>query len=488
MTIVAPQDLNAAIALTRFGLGASPGEMAGVRADPKGWLLQQIRVQGADQPEGQLLDSRASLAAFRRYVQDRRALKQAASAADADPGPPPATPSTPPTIIMAGAAGASAGPANLMQLRRREAQPLRQAIAAEMLARTRLGISTPAGFRERWALFWCNHFTVSAAKFRVAVLSGPFEREAIRPHVFGRFEDLLVASSTHPGMLLYLDQSRSVGPDSVAGLRRRVGLNENLGREILELHTVGADAGYTQADVTEFARALTGYSVAAAVDQDADSFVYRDQIHEPGTRTVMGRRYDQAGSAQARAILADLAIHPKTAQRLARKIAAHFVADEPPPALTARLTQSWIASRGDLNVVARSLVTSPEAWTPQLAKFKTPNEFLISSYRAVAVSPETAAEVVQPLSDLGQRPFSAPQPNGWSDAAADWASGSAMVDRLQWSKAFADTHAPTQSPIDLASVSLGVRAGRPLTTTLARAETRSEAMTVLLMSPEFQRR
>jgi uncharacterized protein (DUF1800 family) len=358
-----------------------------------------------------------------------------------------------------------------------------------MLARAQLGATTPAGFRERWALFWANHFTVSAAKPRVAVLAGPFEREAIRPRVFGRFEDLLLASTTHPGMLLYLDQAASIGPDSVAGVSRKAGLNENLAREILELHTVGADAGYTQADVTEFARALTGYSVGTFKEEGLEGrFLFRERIHEPGARTVMGRRYPQNGETQARAILADLAAHPATARRLSRKLAAHFVADDPPPALTARLADSWTRSRGDLAVVARALIDSPEAWSPGAEKFKTPNEFLVSAYRAAGVVPASAAEIVPPLTQLGQRPFSAPQPNGWSERATDWASGAAMVKRLSWSKGFADLHAPLESPLSLADQALGARAGAELQTVLARAETRPEAMTVLLMSPEFQRR
>lgn len=154
--------------------------------------------------------------------------------------------------------GLGARPGEALQQERRMAiQPLLLGVRDEIFARTRLATATANPFRERWTLFWSNHFTVSTAKIQSAVLAGPFEREAVRPHVFGRFEDLLVASTTHPGMLVYLDRSRSAGPDSMAGEFRKMGLNENLVREILELHTVGADAGYTQADVTEFARALT---------------------------------------------------------------------------------------------------------------------------------------------------------------------------------------------------------------------------------------
>ena len=175
---------------------------------------------------------------------------------------------------------------------------IRQGAGADFLARVRLGATTDAGFRERWALFWANHFTVSAQKLVTANLVGPFEQEAIRPHVFGRFEDLLVASSSHPAMLLYLDQAQSIGPDSPLGAAGRSwfgkkpsGLNENLAREIMELHTVGVEAGYSQADVTEFARAMTGWSIGGFRNAPGAQgrFLFREEAHEPGARMVMGK-------------------------------------------------------------------------------------------------------------------------------------------------------------------------------------------------------
>jgi uncharacterized protein (DUF1800 family) len=362
----------------------------------------------------------------------------------------------------------------------------------EILARAGLAAATPAPFRERWTLFWANHFTVSTTKPEAAALAGPFEREAIRPHVFGRFEDLLVASSAHPGMLVYLDQARSAGPDSLAGERRNVGLNENLGREIMELHTVGPDAGYTQADVTEFARALTGYSIG--VERDGPQWVgtplFRPELHEPGERTVMGRRYREGGAEQARAILADLAASPHTADHIARKLAVHFVADAPPPALVARLRAAWLDSQGDLARVAAALIDAPEAWTPKAQKFKRPYEFLISSYRAAGVVPaDAASELIQPLTQLGERPLAAPQPNGWSDQSGDWTAPDAIVKRLDWASRFAAARTPADAaPTDLADSALGARLTPSTRLALARAETRPEGLTLLLMSPEFQRR
>jgi uncharacterized protein (DUF1800 family) len=359
----------------------------------------------------------------------------------------------------------------------------------EFLARAQLGASTPASFRERWALFWANHFTVSATKQTSGIIAGAFEREAIRPHVFGRFEELLVASSRHPAMLFYLDQFNSFGPNSPAAGRRKVGLNENLGREILELHTLGADAGYTQADVTEFARALTGASIGGPNDPAREGvYVYRPQVHEPGARTILGRQYADTGEGQARQILHDLAANPKTARRISWKIAAHFVSDSPPPALVERLTRAWTESDGRLDLVARALVEAPEAWVAPAEKFKTPYEYILSSYRSVGAQPDDFRKLGPVLTGLGQKPFSAPSPKGWPDQIGDWAAPDAVIKRLEYAKAFAAKAGPLVDPNTVAAGALGVRMGERTRLAIARAESRPEAVALLLMSPEFQRR
>jgi uncharacterized protein (DUF1800 family) len=372
---------------------------------------------------------------------------------------------------------------------------IRQDAGEDFLARVNLGITTDADFRERWALFWANHFTVSASKAQVSTLIGPFEQEAIRPHVFGRFADMLAASSHHPAMIMYLDQQNSVGPNSSAGLKRRnAGLNENLGREIMELHSLGADAGYSQADVTEFARALTGWSMGgggAPVEQQG-VFVYRPNVHEPGERRVFGRTYPQAEEPQAQAALDDFAHHPQTARHIARKLAAHFVSDDPPPALVSRLEASFRRSDGDLAQVARTLVTAPEAYAPAQKKLKTPYEFLVSAHRAAGTGPQDGRrDVMSPLGGFGHRPFAAPQPNGWSDAAADWAAPDAIVKRVSFAQGFAGRYAPKAGgpePVQLADAALGARLTPAVRTAVQRAESRPEAFAILLMSPEFQRR
>jgi len=451
------KDMMAALAVTRFGLGARPGEIETARRDPRGALIGQIDGRGADQPQDNPETSAQRFVAMRAYQELRREARD-----DGDPK----------TVVVQQANRA-----------------IREKAAGDFLARARLGAGTPDGFRERWALFWANHFTVSGTKELTAVMVGPFEQEVIRPHAFGRFEDMLVASTTHPAMLTYLDQAQSVGPGSLAGARSgRRGLNENLAREILELHTIGIEAGYSQTDVTEFARALTGFSVGRETEDRAGQFVFRENIHEPGARTLLGKTYRDDEIGQGLAVLKDLAAHPATARHIAFKIARHFVADDPPPALVARLEQSFLKSGGRLDRVARTLVEAPEAWEPAATKFKTPYEFLISSWRLIGAQPSAYERITVPLIGLGQRGFSPPSPKGWSDMAGEWCSPDGLIKRLQWSQAFAAVVADRLDPNQAAVAALGARLTAPTAQAVARAETRSEAVALLLMSPEFQRR
>jgi len=464
--------LGASIAVTRFGLGARPGEIDAARADPKGYLKAQIRPSGADQPVGTFQSSAAHFVAVREYqIQRLQNLK-----AGVDPV-------------------------------QEALKQIRATAIPEFLGRAQLAAGTDASFRERWTLFWCNHFTVASKNLETAVLVGPFEREAIRPHVFGRFEDLLTASSMHPAMLLYLDQAQSVGPHAPVmsmaapglGRIRQSGLNENLAREILELHTLGVGSGYTQADVTEFARALTGWSVQGpgagqnrgrfASAGEPGEFTFREVFHEPGARRLFGRSYNQDGIAQAGAVLHDVAASPATAHHLATKIARHFVADDPPPALVARLERAYLQSDGRLDQVAGALIDAPEAWAPAQTKFKTPYEFLISSYRAVGAAPDDFTKFGPVLTGLGQQPFNAPSPKGWAEDAETWAAPDAIVKRMSWSEAFSQVAAPVSAqPMQIADNSLGARLTPPVAQAIAHAESRPEALSILLMSPEFQRR
>jgi uncharacterized protein (DUF1800 family) len=493
---LADQDMRAAIAATRFGLGAKPGEIAEARKDPQGFLKSQIRRSGGDLPPGEAASSAQRMAAFRDYQRERREVRVERTAATPADGA-----STPAMADAAPAKAEARDPVKVI------GAMLREDIGADFTARTQLAASTDAAFRERWTLFWANHFTVSATKAITGTVVGPFEDEAIRPNVFGRFVDLLGAAESHPAMLTYLDQIQSIGPDSPAAVFQRrgggrglaaagfqpaalraVGLNENLAREIMELHTVGVGGGYTQGDVTEFARAMTGLSIGGQRDAAFGVAVFREQAHEPGARTVMGVRYDQRGKEQTNAILVDLAAKPQTARFICGKIARHFVADDPPPALVARLEAAWTESRGDLARVAEALIAAPEAWAPAPQKFKTPYEFIVSSYRAAGGQPQGFQQFGPILTALGQKPFSAPSPKGWPEDAQSWAAPDAIVKRMQFAQAFSAAAVRDRDPKALAAEALGERLTPDTAKAIARAESRPEGFALLLMSPEFQRR
>lgn len=303
---------KAAIALNRFGLGARAGDAP--IGDPQKWLLDQLARFDPHPPElAELPGSDRLIGMLREAREARQALK-----ADAQtPGVAPSPQAKPAPM---------AGPF----------RELRDAYVAAVGGRTSVALASDTPFVERLVHFWSNHFAVSVDKVAVIGLAGAFEFEAIRPHVLGRFRDMLGAVERHPAMLLYLDQAESVGPDSMLGLRaaqrgRQRGLNENLAREIMELHTLGVRSGYSQADVTEFARALTGWTVGGLAKQPllqgpGPKFWFAGLLHQPGSRTIMGKRYGEAGEAQAQAVLDDLAVHPATARHVATKLARHFAA------------------------------------------------------------------------------------------------------------------------------------------------------------------
>ena len=241
------------------------------------------------------------------------------------------------------------------------AQPLnviQKTYRAEALARLQRAMIADCGFTERLVTFWSNHFCISASKGELArIWAGSFEREAIRPHVLGRFGDMLKAVEQHPAMLFFLDNQQSLGPDSRAGQNRKRGLNENLAREIMELHTLGVGGGYTQDDVTSLARIITGWTFAGRQGQlgTPGTFVFNANAHQPGAQPLLGKTYADAGVAQGEAALADIARHPSTAKFIATKFARHFVADEPPPALVTRLQEVFRKSDGDLRALATTL-------------------------------------------------------------------------------------------------------------------------------------
>ena len=482
------RDIRAAVAVTRFGLGAAAGDINTAKSDPAGYLRDQIRASGADLLQPPPESSAERLFEVREVQVDRRQARRQSPTSSAQ---------NPESMTVPTMGGSMMGePAAVRDPVQIAARLIRQNGGRDFVGRIRLAATTPAGFRERWAMFWCNHFTVTAAKLVTAVLIGPYEQEAIRPAVFGSFEQLLTNATFHPAMLLYLDQAQSVGPGSIgAGYVRRQlgggGLNENLAREILELHTVGLAAGYTQTDVTEFAKAMTGWSVGGLRESSdrQGRTVFRQMVHEPGRRTIMGQTYPDSGQEQARAVLHDLARSPHTARHIAFKIARHFVADDPPQSLVSQLEQAYLSSNGRLDRVAEALISAPESWDPTARKFKTPYEFLVSSWRAAGTGgPRNLLALAPTLTGMGQQPFNPPSPKGWPEEAEQWAAPDAVVRRMTWADSFANSAIGDMDPMALAHEALGGRLNLNTQTAISRAESRAEGLAILLMSPEFQRR
>ena len=347
-------------------------------------------------------------------------------------------------------------------------------------------LEAETGFVERLVWFWSNHFCVSAEKVRA--FAGAFEREAIRPHVLGRFADMLLAVETHPAMLVYLDNVRSTGPDSIVGQERHIGFNENLAREIMELHTLGVRTGYSQADVSSFAKVITGWTIFPPRDrQHGGEFRFNPRMHEPGPQTVTGRTYAGAGVDQGTDVLRDLAHNPETATHIATKFARHFVADEPPPAVVEALKTSFRNTDGDLKELARTLLSSAEAWEAPRSKLKRPGEWLVAAARATGVA---AASDVWPMlhaqESLGEPLWQPPAPNGFDDVKGAWLDG--VGQRVDIANQIAQLITAPIDPDELVESALGPLASAETREAVARAETRPHAAVLLLMSSEFQRR
>jgi uncharacterized protein (DUF1800 family) len=366
----------------------------------------------------------------------------------------------------------------------------RQLYEADGTAQIAWAAQTPWGFRERLVWFWANHFSVSINQNESAAFVGPMIREAIRPHITGRFTDLVLAVERHPAMLRYLDNAQSVGPDSPAGRRRGLGFNENLGRECMELHTVGLAAGYSQADVTNMAKLLTGWSIATAeAGGDSTGFRFRPAAHEPGAQTVLGRSFGGGEQAGIDA-LAFLSTYPTTYQVLARKLAVHFVADRPPPAAVQHLADVLQETGGDLAAVSAALVDLPQAWAPG-RKLKTPFDYLLSVLRAAPLPPGAPApDHLRVLAMLGQPLWAAPLPNGWPDQAVSWDGSDAIMAKIGFAYSYAGRLQTAAAPLPsaLADAALGGLLRRETRVAMAGAASPREALTLLFTAPEFQRR
>jgi uncharacterized protein (DUF1800 family) len=466
-------------ALNRFGLGARRGERRTI-GDARQWLRAQ-------------LDGGAPSLAT-----------------------PAGVDST--TIGEALRAVRTAGPGD-EQERRRARRRVVEMSQAEMHAALTARVTSERPFVERLVAFWSNHLCVSAgSKLIVSPLAGSYERDVIRPHVLGRFEDMVLASAKHPAMLVYLDNFQSIGPNSRgahAGQPRangqRRGLNENYARELLELHTLGVNGGYTQPDVQELAKILTGWTInglggPAARMQRASQprrrgasgqtarretdgpieFVFLDLLHEPGTKTVLNQRYSDAGIEEGERVIRALCRHPSTAQLVATKLVTHFVSDEPPAAAIDRIARVFRSTDGDLKAVARALVDEPETWRDEARKFRTPQDWLVAVLRAFGAGDATPnAPVV--LRQLRQPVWSPAAPKGFGDGLQEWADPDSLLNRGELARTISKQPAVSGlDPRSLADV-VDVPTGNPLHGLLADTSIAApERIALAIAGPAFQ--
>lgn len=479
---------GAARLLQRFGLGARPGDIDAIGGQVVDALRAEINPRAGARLDGARLprtaDALAELDEFRTERQRQRAASMRAEEAIDGAGqrmladPPP---SARELNLPKGAAPPRSPP---------PVQPVPQQIyRAEASARWTAAVEARTGLAERMVWFWSNHFCVSVAKGQIIrVLAGAYEREAIRPHVFGHFADLLRAVEQHPAMLIYLDNRQSIGPNSRAGARRGRGLNENLAREILELHTLGVNSGYKQADVTALAKIITGWTVVGINDEDGElgEFRFNPNRHEPGPQTVLGKQYADEGVRQAERALDDIARHPATAKFIANKLVRHFYSDVPPAALVQKIADIFLKTEGDLAQVTRALIDAHEAQSMPPEKLRSPQEFLVAALRATGVRPPVP-QMLNSLNALGQPLWAPPAPNGFPDVQNHWVNPEGIKVRLETTAALARQEKNVQSPVDILDAVLP-QASNETRQAVARAESRVQGLALMLMSPEFQRR
>lgn len=460
--------IETVIAANRFGLGARPGELSRIDSNPRGWLLDQLQGPSRLPEEIRELPDTATV------LLEVQEVRQAKRSETNQPSP------------------------DVVQ---KFGSVVRKHYLSQTGARFRTATDTDYPFHERLVHFWSNHFAVSADKQPVSALAGLFENEAIRPNLSSKFFDLLLAVEKHPAMIIYLDNQRSIGPNSSLGTRanrrrrdQQFGLNENLAREILELHTLGVDGGYTQQDVTTFAKVITGWSIGGGNERGRFSdgvpgtFEFRETIHEPGTQTILSKSYRDGGEKQGEAVLRDLATHESTARFLASKLVRHFVSDNPPDELVSNIAEIFLNSGGDLPTVHAALVNADEAWQSTFSKYKSPQDFVISTFRAFDRVPDDGKFIVGALDMMGQTPYRPGSPAGWPDTAEHWGGADALFKRIEWSNTVARYAGSSVNPPALGEAVLGPALGEHTRTAISRAESVTQGTTLLLASPEFQRR
>jgi uncharacterized protein (DUF1800 family) len=479
------------MAVKRFGLGPRPGELQSVVSDPRGAVLAQIGPSAAavtsSQPQVPTLPgSHDAWLTTRRYqIENSIAAKMpppppAPVVSDAKGLQPQKQAMLTPQATPASSVVAPPGPPKLVD----PAGPIYQGEVADRYKRS---INSAAPFVERLVWFWSNHFCIAVNKDdMIRAMAGAYEREVIRPHVLGRFRDMLGAVAHHPAMQIYLDNRGSIGPDSLVGRWHNRGLNENLARETMELHTLGVSGGYSQTDVTQFAKVLTGWTVTDVEAIDPGTTVFIADDHEPGSIEVLGKSYGEPGKAQLDHVLDDLARHPSTAKFLSTKLAGHFIGPNAAQPLIDQMIESYHKTDGNLGEMVKVMVSSELAWDKQPPRTIPPWDYTVAVGRALQIDPPMPI-VERILNLLGQRTWEVQSPKGWQDDE-DWNGTAALLERLDWADDIGRRFAGQRDVPALARDLFGSSLSADTALAIQRAESRQQAVALLLMSPEFQRR
>ena len=446
------------IATNRFGLGASPTDIQRAKDDPKAWLKAQIKT--STDLSSVFSDQPSSADILRQSYEMRRIKDEAMKKA----------------------------------LNKKKRQGFNRALRRRLSHQ----VKTDQPFAERLVIFWSNHFTVSRTQGLIGPAIPAYENEAIRPFIFGRFEEILLSVTQHPCMLLYLDNISSIGPNSRQGTRRGKDLNENLAREILELHTMGAQGDYTQSDVTNFAKILTGWTVARHRKNPRNQkatpgdFFFNPRTHEPGPQELLGKTFKQNSVNQGLQALKHIARHPSTARFIATKLVRHFIDDTPSTLEIQKIEQIFIRTKGDLAAVSIALINLKSAWELSGSKIKTPEELIVSALRAMntknALKLPRRQLLFPALRSMGQEIFRAPSPAGWPDKGDAWIAPESLTHRLEWIRAFSDQIAGDINPVDIFNQTIAPFATDEAAKLIKGAPSREDGLALIFSSPAFQRR
>lgn len=481
-----PARAETVLALQRFGMGPRPGSIAAMGSDPRGALIAELDrpltlTAAAGLPTSAKAFRTVADANARRTARVKQAQQQAKKQQMAAAAPAMSEDQAQGQVQDKDAAEMAA-----KQAADAVPDPGRPMYLQEAKLRTEAALAAEIGFAERLVWFWSNHFCVSANK--IQSMSGAYEREAVRANALGRFVDLLLAVEGHPAMLFYLDNLESMGANSIAGINRSRGLNENIAREIMELHTLGVRTGYTQDDVISFANVMTGWTLVppGADPQHGGEFTFNPRLHEPGGQTVLGKRYEQEDAEQGRAVLRDLAAHPATSTHVSTKLARHFVTDEPPPALVEQMAKTFRDTEGDLKQVAIAMVSSDEAWRGPPSKLKRPGEWVVGMVRAAGITVVDPVLYTGGQQLLGEPLWRPSSPKGYPDDEASWIDG--VGRRLDVANNLAERITGMADPQVIIEDVFASEIAPEVKQAVDRAESRQQALALLFMSADFQRR